>query len=407
MKYLCLLLTTLLYAAASAASELDEIKGILDRDYVKKVSDSDIEKGAIKGIISSLDPHSNYIEKEEFKELNNIMNNSYVGIGVEIAISRGYPVIVGISEGSPAEKARLKVGDIIVSADSKKLGGVQIKDVRDTIKGKAGTNISLKVFRDDKEIDFKITRDKIKVVTSYVKLIDDIAYIKIIHFSKGVADNIKDSYDALDKKKIKGIIIDVRYNPGGLLDEAVNVSSLFLERKSKIVSIKGRSDKVTGEFFSNGNDIAKGLPIVVIINSGSASASEIVAGALQDNRRAQVVGTKSFGKGSVQTTYSLKNGDAIKITTALYYTPLGKAIQGNGVDPDIVVEDEMVLEKVPPMGEFSENNLKNTLPHDLFEKGKIIEKIQLYRKDVIGDIEKDFQLMRAVDVIRTVNFLSN
>jgi carboxyl-terminal processing protease len=406
MKYLFLLLISLLCQAASAG-DLDEIKGILDRDYVKKVSDSDIEKGAIKGIISSLDPHSNYIEKEEFKELNNIMNNSYVGIGVEIAISRGYPVIVGVSEGSPAEKAGLRLGDIIVSADSKKLGGVPIRDVRNIIKGKTGTSISLKVLRDDTEIDFKITRDKIKVVTSYVKLIDDIAYIKIRHFTKGLADNIKDSYDALDKGKIKGIIIDVRYNPGGLLDEAVNVSSLFLERKSKIVSIKGRSDKVTGEFFSNGNDIAKGLPIVVIINSGSASASEIVAGALQDNRRAQVVGTKSFGKGSVQTTYSLKNGDAVKITTALYYTPLGKAIQGNGVDPDIVVEDEMVLEKVPPMGEFSENNLKNTLPHDLFEKGKIIEKIQLYRKDVIGDIEKDFQLMRAVDVIRTVNFLSN
>lgn len=406
MKYLCLLVTSLL-CQLSAASELDEIKEILDRDYVKKVSDSDIEKGAIKGIISSLDPHSNYIEKEDFKELNNIMNNSYVGIGVEIAISRGYPVVVGISEGSPAEKACLKVGDIIVSADSKKLGGVPIKDVRDTIKGKAGTSISLKVLRDDKEIDFKITRDKIKVVTSYVKLLDDIAYIKIRHFTKGLADNIKDSYDALDKGKIKGIIIDIRYNPGGLLDEAVNVSSLFLERKLKIASIKGRSNKVTGEFFSNGNDIAKGLPIVVIINSGSASASEIVAGALQDNRRAQVVGTKSFGKGSVQTTYSLKNGDAIKITTALYYTPLGKAIQGNGVDPDIVVEDEMVLEKVPSIGEFSENNLKNTLPHDLFEKGKIIEKIQLYRRDVIGDIGKDFQLMRAVDVIRTVNFLSN
>jgi carboxyl-terminal processing protease len=403
MKYLLVTFGILLLKVAFAC-ELDEVKSILDREYVKEISNSDIEKAAVKGVISSLDPHSNYIEKEDFKELNNIMNNSYVGIGVEIAISRGYPVILGISEGSPAEKALLKLGDIIVSANDKKLSGLPIAEVREIIKGKVGTTVNLKALRHDKEIDFKITRDKIKLIPVTVKLIYDIAYIKIRNFSKGIGDTIKKSYEVLDQDKIKGIIIDMRYNPGGLLDEAVNVSSLFLDRKAKIVSIKGRSEKVTGEFFSNGNDIAKGVPIVVIINGGSASASEIVAGALQDHKRAEVVGTKSFGKGSVQTTYTLKNGDVIKITTALYYTPLGRAIQGNGVDPDIVVEDEMVLEKVPSVGEFSENNLKNTLPNDLFDKNEILEKVQLYRSKIMGDIERDFQLMRALDVIRTMNF---
>ena len=398
-------ISAILFSGIATAGELEEIRSLVDKYYVKDIKDTELEKAAIKGIISSLDPHSNYIDRDEFKELYGIIQDSYIGIGIEITISKGYPVILSVTEKSPAEKIGLKTGDVITAVDGKKLNGLNIKAVRDILKGKSDTSLNVVISRNNQEIEFNIIRKKISIVSSSVKLIDDIAYIRIKNFSKGIADNVRKAYDAIDKSKIKGVIIDVRYNPGGLLDEAINVSSLFLEQDSPIISIRGKNSKDGQKFFSTGNDIANGLPIVVIINSNSASASEIVAGALQDNNRGMVVGTKSFGKGSVQNTFGLKNGDVIKLTTALYYTPNGTVIQGNGVMPDVIVEDEMVLEKVPFIGTFSENSFENKLPDDLFDKKvQDIQKVQLYRSEIIGDIDGDFQLMRAIDLVRTMNF---
>lgn len=398
-----ILISAILFSSVAAASELDQVKSLLDKYYVKDITDTELEKAAIKGIISSLDPHSHYIDKDEFKELYE--QNSYIGIGIEITISKEYPLIISVSEKSPAEKVGLKKGDIIISVDGKKLYGVNIQTVRDILKGKSNSSVNLVILRNNQEIEFNIIRKKINIVLSSVKLLDDIAYIRIKHFSNGVTDNVRKAYDAIDQSKIKGVIIDMRYNPGGLLNEAINMSSLFLDKQSQIISIRGKNSKDAKKFFSSGNNIANGLPIVVVINSNSASAAEIVAGALQDHKRAIVVGTKSFGKGSVQNTFKLKNSDVIKLTTALYYTPNGYVIQGNGIIPDVIVEDEMVLEKLPSIGSFSENSFENKLPDDLFEKKvQDIQKIQLYKSKILGDAESDFQLMRAIDVIRTMNF---
>lgn len=395
---------TLLFSNIVNAGELAQVKSIIDQYYVKDITQDELERSAVKGIISGLDPHTNYIEQDDFKQLNEIIKDSYVGLGIEMIISNGYPVILSVIEGTPGARHGLRSGDIITKADGKKLYGLPIKDVREIIKGKVKTSINLTILRDSKEIEFNMTGENIKVISSNVKLIDDIAYVRIKSFSKDVGYNVKNAYDALDQNKIHGVIIDMRYNPGGLLDEAVNIASLFLAKQAKVVSIKGKNTQVTKEFLSDGSNIAIGLPIVIIINSGSASAAEIVASALQDHKRGQVLGTKSFGKGSVQTTFNLTNGNVIKLTTALYYTPNGNVIQGNGVLPDVVVEDEMVLEKIESIEGFSESSLRNTLSDDLFDKTQAVAKRQLYKNKIIGDIEKDFQLMRAIDVIRTMNF---
>jgi len=395
---------TLLLSNIAYCGELDEVRSILNQYYVKEISEEELEKSAVKGIISGLDPHSNYIDKNDIDQINDLINDSYVGLGIEIIISNGYPVILTTNQGSPGERHGLQPGDIIIKADGKKLYGLTIKDIQDILQGKIDTNIALTILRGNQEIAFNIIRERIKVISSYVKLIDDIGYIRIKNFSKDVAHNIRNAYRKLDQNKVSGVIVDLRYNPGGLLDEAINVASLFLPNKMNIVSIKGKSNQVTREFLSNGSNIAIGLPIVIIINSGSASAAEIVASAIQDHKRGQVVGTKSFGKGSVQTNFSLKDGSMIKLTTALYYTPHGNAIQGNGVLPDVIVEDEMVIEKIESTGEISESSLNNTLSNDLFGKTKAVAKRQLYKNKVVGDIEKDFQLIRAIDIIRTMNF---
>jgi carboxyl-terminal processing protease len=402
MKFI--LIIPLFVSNITNAGELDEIKSIIDKYYVKEVTQHELEKSAVKGIISALDPHTNYIEKDEFTQIYEMMQDAYAGLGIEIILSNGYPLILSVTDGTPGAKKGLKSGDIITKADGIKLYGLSIKDIRDAIKGKVGTNAKLTILRNNQEIEFNIVREKIKIESSHVKLMDDIAYVRIKHFSKDVGQNIKNAYETLDQNNINGVVLDMRYNPGGLLDEAVNVASLFLEKQATIVSIKGRNTEITREFVADGATIANGIPIVIIINATSASAAEIVAGALQDHKRGQVVGTKSFGKGSVQTTFSLRNGDVIKLTTALYYTPNGHAIQGNGVLPNVVVEDEMVLEKISSIAEFSENSLHNRLSDDLFEKNNHITKPQLYRSKVIGDAARDFQLIRAIDVIRTMNF---
>jgi carboxyl-terminal processing protease len=384
---------------------MDEVLNILQEQYIKDIYNNDFEEAAVKSLMSSLDPHSTYIDKTQIQQIQDTINSSYTGIGIEILNSNGRTVITDVIPNSPAIKAGLKAKDIIIEADGKRLAGLAITEIPEIVNGKIGSLLNLTVMRDNDELEFKIRREKINIQSAIIKLIenDEIAYIRIKNFTSNVSTKVKKSYDALNKSKLKGVIIDLRFNPGGLLEESVNFSSLFMREGMKIVSIKSKNDKSVEDFLSNAADITNGLPIVVIINSMSASAAEIVASALQDHKRAQVLGIKSFGKGSVQTTFPLSNGAAIKLTTSLYYTPNGRVIQNNGVLPNIVVEDGMMVNSINFPDNLSEKALKNNLPANLFnKKEEDMQMIRLYNKKVIGDISSDFQLTRAIDVIQTM-----
>ena len=402
-----LLLLFSAFSSANAGDLTNEALSIVNQNYVKSVDSETVEEGAVRGMISSLDPHSSYISKDQLQKVKEIISGSYSGIGVEISIANEYPIVLEIISNSPAARAGLKKGDILLEANGSKLYNLKIDKAKEVLTGKIGSVVEILVFRGNEELKFKIRRDKISVAQVTTKLLDngEICYIKIRSFSQGISKKIKDHYDKLDKKNLKGTVIDLRFNPGGLLDESINVSNLFLKKNSKIVSIRSRKDNQV--FVCNSEDITNNLPIVVMINSMSASAAEIVASALQDNKRALLVGMQSFGKGSVQTTFSLSNGGAIKLTTALYYTPKGNVIQNNGVRPDVVAEDAAIISKID-FPEISEKKLDKSLSGDLFQKqdkqDKSVQKFQLFSKKIIGNETQDFQLMRAIDALKTMHF---
>ena len=394
--------------ASSTESKLklmDEVLNILQEQYIQDINNNEFEESAVRSLLTSLDPHSTYIDKTQIQQIKDMINSSYTGIGIEILNSNGTTFITDIIPNSPAAKVGLKAKDIIIEADGKMLVGLSITDIREILIGKNGSLINLTVMRHNTELEFKIRREKINIQSTIIKLIDndEIAYIRVKNFSNNISAKVKKSYDELNKSELRGVIIDLRSNPGGLLQEAVNFSSLFMKKGMKVVSIQSKNDKLAQEFLSNAEDITNGLPIVVIINSISASAAEIAASALQDHKRAQVLGMKSFGKGSVQTTFPLSNGAAIKLTTSLYYTPNGRTIQNNGVMPNIIVEDGMIVNSIPFPDDLSEKGLKNNLPENLFNKTEQdVQMIRLYNKKVIGDISADFQLTRAIDVMHTM-----
>lgn len=385
---------------------MDEVMSVLEENYVKEIDKKKVQEDAVRAICSSLDPHSNYLSSSELQTIEAMVQGNYSGIGVEIAKIKDRIVVMDVIPDSPSSQADIRAGDIIIAVDDKKLSGSSMEDVRKSLIGKKGTIVNLKLMRNDLELITKISRGKVQINSSTVKLIDkdEIAYIRVKSFGKDLAEKVRDAYFSLKKDSLKGIILDLRSNPGGLLEEAVDVSNLFLQGGLKIVSERTRNKKFEKTFFSNGEDITGNLPMVVIINAASASASEIVAGALQDNRRAQVLGTQSFGKGSVQQLFTLRNGGAVKLTVALYYTPKGRAIQNTGVSPDIIVEDGMLVSKVDFPENFAEKKLDRSLPDDLFGKNSDIKTLQLYNREVVGDEKGDFQLIRALDVIRTMAY---
>ncbi len=386
MQYIVLFFLSILSTVSSAADSIfNEALSIINQNYFQSLKTQDINKAAIKGIVQSLDNYSTYINKSDAEKLSEIMNNEYGGIGIEITTSRRCPMILDIADESPAEVAGLEKGDIIVKSGNKELCDLNIKAVRDILTGKPGSLMSIEIDRDNKKFSYDIVRRKIKIIPYSVQLLDKIVYIKIKHFTNDLAKNIRDEYRKIKSDRLVGVILDLRFNPGGLFDEALNISSLFLRNHTKIVSfrLKDKSE----DFYSVGQDITDGLPIVVIINSLSASASEIVASALQDNKRAQIIGEKSFGKGSVQKTFNLKNGDIIKLTIGIYCTPLGKEIQNIGVQPDIYAIDNILLPEQKPLKEID-------------------NKSELIKREILADKKYDYQIIRAIDLIQTINFVN-
>jgi len=369
--------------------------------YVEEVTDKQLIEAAINGMLVSLDPHSSYLDAKDFKYMNEQTSGKFGGLGIEITMEQSVVKIVSPIDDTPAFRAGLKPGDYITHINGETIIGMTLNEAVDKMRGKPGSKVKLTIRRvDEKPFDVTLKRENIKTQAVKTDIKDDVLYVRIGSFSEDVAKDIKKAFEKETqkaKKPIKGVVLDVRNNPGGLLDQAVAVSELFLDQ-GEVVSTRARSEDETMRYMAKGKDITNGLPIVVIINNGSASASEIVAGALQDHKRAVVIGEKSFGKGSVQTVVPLANDGAMRLTTARYYTPSGKSIQATGIEPDVVVHPAKLEEYTDEYG-FSEAEYTNALKNENAENTKK-QKDSDNQKD---DWRKDYQLLRAVDLVKALS----
>jgi carboxyl-terminal processing protease len=338
--------TTSSLAAADSANyqELETFMSVYERvkaQYVDKVDDHTLIKGAIDGMLSSLDPHSSYVEASDFDVLKATTDGNYGGLGITVGVEDGAVKIVSPMEDTPAWRAGLKSGDYITHINGELLYGLSLDEAVEKMKGAPGTNVKLSVVRPgrDKPFDVALVRERIELRPVKWEIKDGIGIININSFAGNTGDATKAAMIAIDKAtggKPLGYVVDLRSNPGGLLDQAIDVSDVFLER-GEIVSQRGREKDDIERYYATPGDMAHGRPVVVLIDPGSASAAEIVAGALQDHHRALILGERSFGKGSVQTVQVMGPKSALRLTTARYYTPSGRSVQAGGIDPDIVV----------------------------------------------------------------------
>lgn len=411
------LIITLQVAAAKTAKETkaEEVNSyellnlfgeVMERakaTYVEDVSDKKLIEAAINGMLTSLDPHSSYLDAKDFKYMNEQTSGKFGGLGIEITMEQGVVKIVSPIDDTPAFKAGLKPGDYITNIDGETIIGMTLNEAVDKMRGKPGTKVKLTIRRvNEKPFDVTLKREEIKTQSVKSDIKDDsVLYIRIGSFSEDVDKDIKKAFEKAKKGRkepLKGIVVDVRNNPGGLLDQAVAVSGLFLDQ-GEVVSTRARNEEDTIRYSAKGKDITGGMPVVVLINNGSASASEIVAGALQDHKRAVILGEKSFGKGSVQTVVPLGDYGAMRLTTARYYTPSGRSIQATGIEPDITVHPAKVEEFTNEYG-FSEAEYTNALKNETVNNDK---KKKDNGKEDEEDWRKDYQLSRAVDLVKALN----
>ena len=334
-------------AAADTYRQLNLFGDVFERvraDYVEKPDDSKLIEQAINGMLNGLDPHSSYMDPKSFRDMQVQTRGEFGGLGIEVTMEDGLVKVVAPIDETPAAKAGVMANDVITQLDGEQVQGLTLNQAVEKMRGPVNTKIKLTIMRkgQDKPIEVSITRDIIRVRSVRMRTEgDDVGYIRITQFneqtSEGLKKAISDITSQLQNDKLRGYVLDLRNNPGGLLDQAISVSDAFLER-GEIVSTRGRNAEETQRYSARSGDLTKGKPVIVLVNGGSASASEIVAGALQDHKRAAVLGTRSFGKGSVQTIIPLGNNNgALRLTTARYYTPSGKSIQARGIVPDIEV----------------------------------------------------------------------
>jgi carboxyl-terminal processing protease len=402
------------YSATPQNSEiyrkLDLFGDILERvrnDYVEKPDDAQLIDSAINGMLASLDPHSAYLNPKNFNDMRINTTGEFGGLGIEVTMENGVVKVVAPIDETPAAKAGVLANDLITHLDGEQIVGLTLEQAVEKMRGPVNTPITLTIVRKGKDDPFemKIVRDKITIAAVRSRVENDVIYVKISTFNEQTHNNLVKQVEAHKKSvagKLKGYVIDLRNNPGGLLDQAIAVSDDFLE-KGAIVLTKGRNLDETQRSNARPGDITEGKPIVVLVNGGSASASEIVAGALQDHKRAQVIGTRSFGKGSVQTIIPLGQNGAIRLTTARYYTPAGRSIQAKGIDPDIVVENELPDELKPKPGAAVERprgeaSLRGHLRGDVKDKDKKEESGS--SSYVPREPEKDTQLQYALKLLR-------
>ena len=369
--------------------------------YVDEVEDKDLVEAAITGMLSSLDPHSSYLDTDNYNSMQVQTKGRFGGLGIEITLEKGMVKVVSPIDDTPAAKAGLQPEDYIIAVDNESIIGLQLWKPLKTA-GKVGSKVTVKVQRNQGEpFDVTLIRDFIKIKSVRSEIFDGIGYVRLTTFSEQTSPGLQDAigdFFVSEGNNLKGIVLDLRNNPGGLLNEAVAVSDAFLE-EGEIVSTRGRNADEGSHIYARAGDIARGLPLVVLINSGSASASEIVAGALKDHKRAILLGTRTFGKGSVQSVIPVSNTAAIRLTTARYYTPSGESIQGKGITPDI----EVALARIEKLdgGNFREENLKGAL--DGNEDSGVKTQNQGEGKEPFDQSKIDFQLARALDLIRGIS----
>jgi carboxyl-terminal processing protease len=390
-------------AASDTYRQLNLFGDVFERvraDYVEKPDDSKLVESAINGMLAGLDPHSSYMDPKSFRDMQVQTRGEFGGLGIEVTMEDGLVKVVAPIDDTPAAKAGVMANDIITHLDDEAVQGLTLNQAVDKMRGPVNTKIKLRIMRkgSDKPIEVSIVRDVIRVksVRSHSEG-DDVGYIRITQFNEQTTDGLKKSINDINSQlgadKVKGYVVDLRNKPGGLLDQAISVSDTFLD-KGEIVSTRGRNAEETQRFNARPGDMTKGKPVIVLINGGSASASEIVAGALQDHRRATLVGTRSFGKGSVQTIIPLGAGNgALRLTTARYYTPSGRSIQAKGITPDIEV-----LQDVPDdLKSRTDTKGEASLRGHLKAEGSEESGSQSY---VPPDEKNDLALKMALDLLR-------
>jgi len=390
-----------------------DVFGRIKNDYVVDVDDKELIENAIRGMLSGLDPHSAYLDAEEFTELQVGTTGQFGGLGIEVGMEDGFVKVIAPIDDTPAERAGVQAGDLIIRLDDTPVKGMSLNDAVKIMRGKPGSAIELTIVREglDKPIKINITRDIIKVKSVRARMLDPgYGYLRISQFQSKTADYMVDAIDDLIKENkgpLKGLILDLRNNPGGVLNGAVAVSDAFLT-KGMIVYTEGRIADSRLRFNATPDDIIDGAPLVVLVNQGSASASEIVAGALQDHKRAIIVGAKTFGKGSVQTILPLSSDSALKLTTARYYTPSGRSIQAEGITPDIVLETIEVAQVETNIEPLKESDLTHHLKNgngDKSDKDKGDAKDDSSKgKSLVKD---DYMLYEALNLLKGLVILQD
>ncbi len=419
LKVILLLTVITLLAPKTYGSSSDEEKykyldlfgQVFDRvrsSYVEEVTDQELIEKAIDGMLSGLDPHSGFMNEEVFQEMQMDTEGKFGGLGIEITMEEGFVKVIAPIEDTPAYEAGVLAGDYIIQIDETPVFGLTLNEAVELMRGKKGEPIVITISRANTEpFEIEIIRDYIKIRSVKSEVLNNIGYLRITSFNEQTESGLLDAIKKIEKEnQIKGYVLDVRSNPGGLLTQAVKVTDIFLER-GEIVSTRGRDKKDIRRYRAKKSDKTNGKPLVVIIDGGSASASEIVAGALQDHKRAIIIGTQSFGKGSVQTIipFQVSNSDnltGIRLTTARYYTPSGESIQGKGIVPDIIIEQ----------GEFESFNYKRFSESDLkdsLDKNNE-EELEDNADNELSEFEKrlelDYQLRRAFDLVQGVSLFN-
>lgn len=398
--------------SSSTSDQKEFLQNVISRvkkEYVEEKTDRQLAEAAANGLLTSLDPHSSYLNEDSLKEMQVQTKGEFGGLGIEITLEYSVVKVVSAIEDTPAFAAGIQSGDYITKIEGKSTYGISLEEVVKKLRGKPKTKVTITILRkgEKKPLIKTIKRQTIKVKAVKSARFKDVAYIKINTFSEqansGLISELKKLKSKIGENKLKGLVLDLRNNPGGLLDQAIKVSDVFLNKGKTIVSIGGRDKSQTKYFKDESNEsLIPNTPIVVLMNEGSASASEIVAGALQDNERAIIMGIKSFGKGSVQTIIPIEeNGGALRMTTALYYTPSKKSIQAHGIEPDIIVT-KATIEKALPKSRDSEADLKGHIEVQL-QKDILKSRDTQVDDSNIDLYNKDYQLARAIDLLQGIN----
>ncbi len=389
-----------------------EVFARIKGNYVEPIDDKALLENAIRGMLSGLDPHSTYLVPDDYQELQAGTSGEFGGLGIEVGMEDGFVKVIAPIDDTPAQRAGVEAGDLVIRLDDTPVKGMSLADAVKVMRGEPGTDIVLTIVREgvDRPIRITITRDKIRVTSVRSRPLEPgYGYVRISQFQLRTGESLREEVGKLREEAgddgLKGVVLDLRNNPGGVLNAAVSVSDAFLD-KGIIVYTDGRMDDAKLSFSAKGSDILDGIPLVVLVNAGSASASEIVAGALQDHRRAVIMGEKTFGKGSVQTILPLGNGSALKLTTARYYTPSGTSIQARGIVPDIAL-DRVRVSQVDVGQGVKESDLARHLESEGEEED--LEAARQARQEArdVPLAERDFALYEALNLLKGLHILNN